>query len=223
MGYSLGEQWSFCVPEDQVILMDIERNAYVMLPPSLALAFERLRRRDPLDGQDVRSLEVLVQSGIIAQQQTDSAVNHCALPIQPKRGFEEQDLLGWSLRDFLHATRALGRVRHALRHHNLAGILAQIREQQPGSRSASVANADLCAREIASAFYRMNALVTRHDQCLLRSLAMIRCLQAGKVEANLIFGVATRPFRAHCWVQHRDLVLNDTLEGIRNYTPILVV
>jgi len=32
-----------------------------------------------------------------------------------------------------------------------------------------------------------------------------------------------RPFQAHCWVQFEDHVLNDHLDNVRNFTPILIV
>jgi hypothetical protein len=35
--------------------------------------------------------------------------------------------------------------------------------------------------------------------------------------------VQTRPFAAHCWVQHGDIVCNDTVEHVSGYTPIMVV
>lgn len=223
MGYRLGKNWSFCVPEDQVILMDIASNTYVMLPPSLASSFDRLRKQEPLDSRDMPGMAKLLQAGIIAQQEQQGAILPCSLPVEPTCGFDERDLPGWSARDLLQAILALGRAHYALRRHDLAGILAQIRDQKESFGGAARPSTDRRARAIAAAFYRLNALVTRYDQCLLRSLAMMRCLLAHRVPANLVFGVATRPFRAHCWVQHGDLVLNDTLEGIGNYTPILVV
>ncbi|MDR6709300.1 hypothetical protein J2X73_003689 [Novosphingobium sp. 1748] len=223
MGYCLGKKWSFCVPEDQVVLMDIENNAYVMLPPSLGASFERLRKQEPLDCGDVSYLEALVRAGIIEQQEAEGSITHCSLPVAPERGFDEQDLASWSVRDMALAILALGKTRHALHQCSFAEILAEIRDAKCRADATVAGSEDRRAREIASAFYRMNAYVTRYDQCLLRSLAMIRCLLANRVPADLMFGVATRPFRAHCWVQHRDLVLNDTLEGIRNYTPILVI
>ncbi|NKJ02402.1 lasso peptide biosynthesis B2 protein [Novosphingobium sp. SG707] len=223
MGLSLGEKWSFCVPEDQVILMDIASNTYVMLPPSLASSFDRLRMHEPLDGRDMPGMAKLLQAGIIAQQEEQGAILPCSLPVEPTCGFDDRDLSGWSAHDLLQAILALGRARYALRRHDLAGILAQIRDRKQSFTGTEVASAHRRARAIAAAFYRLNALVTRYDQCLLRSLAMMRCLLAHRVPANLVFGVATRPFRAHCWLQHGGLVLNDTLEGIGNYTPILVV
>ena len=31
------------------------------------------------------------------------------------------------------------------------------------------------------------------------------------------------PFSAHCWVQQGDVVLNDTIENVRPFTPIMAV
>ena len=39
----------------------------------------------------------------------------------------------------------------------------------------------------------------------------------------LVFAVMTRPFAAHCWVQLDETVLNDRLDHVRKFTPILVV
>ncbi|NOW48417.1 hypothetical protein FHW96_004605 [Novosphingobium sp. SG751A] len=211
------------MPEEQVILMDIASNAYVMLPPSLAASFDRLCRQEPLDDRDTQGMAMLLQAGIFVQQEEQGAILPCSLPVEPTCGFDERDLPGWSARDLLQAILALGRARYALRQHDLAGILVRIRDQKESFSGAARPSTDRRARAIAAAFYRLNALVTRYDQCLLRSLAMMHCLLANRVPANLVFGVATRPFRAHCWLQHGGLVLNDTLEGIGNYTPILVV
>jgi hypothetical protein len=38
-----------------------------------------------------------------------------------------------------------------------------------------------------------------------------------------VFGVQTRPFAAHCWLQHENIVLNDTVEHVTRYTPIMTV
>jgi hypothetical protein len=31
-----------------------------------------------------------------------------------------------------------------------------------------------------------------------------------------------RPFHAHCWVQHEDAVVGDTVEHVSQFTPIMV-
>jgi hypothetical protein len=38
-----------------------------------------------------------------------------------------------------------------------------------------------------------------------------------------IFGVQARPFAAHCWLQLNGTVLNDTVDHVIGYTPIMAV
>lgn len=57
-------------------------------------------------------------------------------------------------------------------------------------------------------------------RCLPRSLALLDFLARRRCPAQLVFGVRTHPFEAHCWVQAGNVVLNDTLSRIRWYTPI---
>lgn len=62
-----------------------------------------------------------------------------------------------------------------------------------------------------------------HDQCLVRALALARHATAAGYGIDLVFGVKLRPFEAHCWVEHQGLVLDDHLDHVRRYTPILVI
>jgi len=38
-----------------------------------------------------------------------------------------------------------------------------------------------------------------------------------------VIGIRPDPFLAHCWVQHKGLVLNDDIDNVRTFTPILVI
>lgn len=77
-------------------------------------------------------------------------------------------------------------------------------------------------REIR-AFAHARLLRTAADRCLPRSLALALRLARHGCQANVVFGVRLAPFAAHCWVQAREEVLNDELEDVLRYTPILVV
>jgi hypothetical protein len=43
------------------------------------------------------------------------------------------------------------------------------------------------------------------------------------VPCTFVIGVATRPFVAHAWVQIAGSVLNDTVEHVQDFAPILSV
>lgn len=59
--------------------------------------------------------------------------------------------------------------------------------------------------------------------CLLQSALLLAYLDRIGVAADWVFGVRTWPFSAHCWLQAGDLVLNDTVERVGPYVPILKV
>lgn len=59
--------------------------------------------------------------------------------------------------------------------------------------------------------------------CLKRSFLQLQLLQAAGCQVDWMFGVRTWPFSAHCWLQAGDLALNDTVDRISVYEPILRV
>ncbi len=75
----------------------------------------------------------------------------------------------------------------------------------------------------AAAFRRLAPWLPRGGVCLMRSYQLLMHLRAGGHDAAWVFGVRTWPFEAHCWLQVGDTVLDDTLERVRGFTPIMVV
>lgn len=64
---------------------------------------------------------------------------------------------------------------------------------------------------------------SRVDACLKDSLVLIEFLASFGVYPSWIFGIKTMPFAAHCWVQHDRIVLNDSVEHVGNFVPLMVV
>jgi len=80
------------------------------------------------------------------------------------------------------------------------------------------------ARQLVETFARLRAFLFSHqDECLHDSLALLEFLARYDLFPDWVFGVRARPFVAHCWVQHADVVFNDTSEHVGSYTPIVVV
>jgi len=80
------------------------------------------------------------------------------------------------------------------------------------------------ARMLVETFVRYRIfLFSSKNECLYDSLALIEFLARNGIYADWVFGVQTRPFAAHCWVQQGDIVFNDTVEHVSGYTPIMVV
>ena len=73
-------------------------------------------------------------------------------------------------------------------------------------------------------FVRLRPLVySSRDKCLYDCLVLLEFLAYFDLFPTLVIGVATFPFRAHCWLQYGPLVLTDHVEHTLSYTPILVV
>jgi hypothetical protein len=80
------------------------------------------------------------------------------------------------------------------------------------------------ARQGVALFYQMRPFLFSADNaCLFDSLVLMLFLRRLGVFPQWIFGVRTGPFAAHCWLQHGRTVLNDSVENIRSYTPIMLV
>ncbi len=73
------------------------------------------------------------------------------------------------------------------------------------------------------AFEYARLLRTAADRCLPRSIALGLCLASDGVRANVVIGVKLAPFGAHCWAQQGTDVLNDSVEEVLRYRPILVI
>ncbi len=80
------------------------------------------------------------------------------------------------------------------------------------------------ARRLMNAFRRLRVfLFSSREECLHDSLAVLEFLARHGLFPTWVFGVRARPFAAHCWVQHADIVFNDTVEHVGAYTPIMAV
>jgi hypothetical protein len=59
--------------------------------------------------------------------------------------------------------------------------------------------------------------------CLRDSFLTMNMLVRAGIAADWVFAVQADPFKAHCWVQVGDTVINDNVETVARFTPILVV
>lgn len=78
-------------------------------------------------------------------------------------------------------------------------------------------------RDFIAIFHRLRPLYPRKYLCLYDCLALIEFLAHYRLFPQWVFGVKAEPFAAHCWLQEADLVLNDSVEFVRGFTPIMAV
>jgi hypothetical protein len=81
----------------------------------------------------------------------------------------------------------------------------------------------LDAIEAGRRFWTLLPYLPIEGECLVRSALLMRFLRAAGLDADWVFGVRLHPFAAHCWVQVNDICLNDDVERLSAYAPIMVV
>jgi hypothetical protein len=91
--------------------------------------------------------------------------------------------------------------------------------------SAQLTNADLTRLcRLIAIFGRVRPFVfTAKDACLFEALALFEYLMRRGYSPTWVFGVQGAPFAAHCWLQLDNVVLNDSVDHVRGFTPIMAV
>jgi hypothetical protein len=80
-----------------------------------------------------------------------------------------------------------------------------------------------CVERLVTTFKVLRPWYPRPYRCLFDSLALFEFLARHRFAPALTFGIVADPFEAHCWLQNGNMVLNDELERVRRFTPILSV
>ncbi len=79
------------------------------------------------------------------------------------------------------------------------------------------------ARSLVSVFDRLRLFYPRSYLCLFDSLALVHFLSRFRIYPDWVFGVNADPFEAHCWIQAGSVVLNDTVQRVSSFTPIMYI
>jgi hypothetical protein len=95
----------------------------------------------------------------------------------------------------------------------------KLTRRRNGRASAIEADADNIYT-LARQAYLARALYPGAARCLPNSMLLLELLALHGLGARWVFGVRTFPFEAHCWVEHEGVILNDTIDHVRWYTPI---
>ena len=118
------------------------------------------------------------------------------------------------------ATASL-RARLLLKYRTFEAVVERVRSRRPQT-TAAVTEGELLT--LVGAFATLQPFFfAAKDACLFDALSLSEFLAGYGVFPSWVFGVQSRPFAAHCWLQLEGVVLNDTIDHVKRYTPIMVV
>jgi len=211
MPYRLRDGLSFCFVGGEVIFLDLPRDRYFALSPSAADLLARMVG-SVADPRDIAGtpLEALFEE---SKEPAFFAPFHLQVPSV----MIDASASSSSARDLAAVCHAHVDAYARLRLQPLHRILRALKPEPPHSNcSADVAS-------LVAAFGKSDAVISRQDRCLWKALALVLYLRRKGVRARLVFGVAVRPFHAHCWVQTDEALLIDEPDVVAGFVPILSV
>jgi hypothetical protein len=234
--YALANHVFVCLNGEHLVLLDLKEDRYWALEAAQTAGFGALVDGWPVRGADgaqsapapetTAAIEVLLGRGLLTQGVPPGKDATPVTAIVPmKELVSETDTSARSRSgSWLRFFTASALAKLALRTWPFERVIQQVkrRKQLKGPNAAPL---DVeRARKLAEAFARYRVfLFSSKDECLYDSLALLEFLARYGIYPDWVFGVQTRPFAAHCWVQHGDIVFNDTVEHVSGFTPIMVV
>jgi len=235
--YALADHVFVCLNGEHLVLLDLKEDRYWALEASQTAGLGALVGGWPVKAADqppaaeaptsdtAAVIEVLRGRGLLtdtAPPGKDATPVSAIAPVRELAAEAEPASRGAGSWVGFIAASAMAKI--ALRTWPFERVIRRVRRRKAALGARAVEVDIERARLLVAAFMRYRVfLFSSKNECLFDSLALLEYLARNGIHADWVFGVQTRPFAAHCWVQHGDIVFNDTVEHVSGYTPIMVV
>ena len=234
--YDLAPDVFACATGRRYIFLDLKCDRYIAVPaarlqhiaPMFSGSHPDHHANDRLGVHDDSSTDVadeLLQAGLLCHaprlegpRLSLPAAATCELEYSNRATTDRR-----TPRHSLRAVRAMLRADIALRWTPLWRIADRIRASKTHPQPDLSDPPPWEVESITSSLLHFRPWYPRNYLCLYDSLALMLLLGSFRIRADWFFGVREDPFIAHCWVQHKSTVLNDHLDRIRLFVPIMAI
>ena len=228
--YLLSRDSYVCIADGYAVFLNLQRNEYKALTPADAQALSMV-----VEGWPVRSAAAadnapntelaaeLARGGLLTSNDVagKSAVPVSVTPVIRMLGSGPLSDVTW--RERLSVVAAWGGATTMLRCLPLRVIVRHIGYRKARRRTTDALDTQLARRLTWAYVILQPKFFSRVDNCLRDSLTFVEFLALFGLYPDWIFGVRMNPFVAHCWVQQGNLVLNDSVDYVHEFTPIMAV
>jgi hypothetical protein len=237
--YALASHVFVCFQDEHVVFLDIRHDRYFALEAAKTRGLERLvdgwpvRRADEIGEAGIFHesgvVQILTERGLLtrwARAGKDATPVHCETPLDelyPDAMSAAPPADGLALLRFVRAALSASLSLKLLSFERV--IQAAHRRRRRAQNAERPAAFDpRRAQDLVAIFTWLRPyFFSAKDACLFEALALGKFLASYGIHPRWVFGVQARPFSAHCWLQHESIVLNDTVEHVAQYTPIMIV
>ncbi len=192
--------------DGEVIFLDIAGDRYFRLPDD--------RNADVLSRMNAREVDCW------------HVPNDLCLPEEwqpPTGAWHPGEAPAFSLPDVARALWVQRRIEGRISSQGFDAVMHSTRRLLDQAAGRTPGDADAVITRVVRAFDQARLLKTAANRCLPRSIAFALVLAGHGMRGTVVIGVRRSPFSAHCWVQSGAVVLNDTLDEVQRFTPLLVL
>ncbi|MAN74213.1 lasso peptide biosynthesis B2 protein [Henriciella sp.] len=229
--YYLKKDVFTCMAGGICLGLDARTDRYFWLTAEQSCWLDQILRTDrpsPLTGKQLQFAGRLLDRGLITQDLSDSRSKAAAHPPSPRYcvfDMDDDPQAGprWKYAPGLVLTLLRCWRPGNSRRGDLRRRLNQVRRWR--ERIGTVQTADTA--DIVHLTRQFHALTpyffSIHDACFFRSFLLVGYLARFGIQADWIFGMRLAPFGAHCWVVWKDMLLNEALDTVAEYQPVMRV
>lgn len=228
--YQMAQHVYCCETGERTVFLDLIRDRYYILRDRQSAWFSEIQAAAhagrPTDDIAAAFARHLCAMGILSEAPVGQRIKPVALP-DPPSGAHFGSVGLRTVRPGLSQTvYFLTALADALRLEIFASISGQTeaarRWKEKASRSSAATLSDITV--LTDTFHKLTPyFFSTHDACRWRSLVLFRFLTLQGIQPDWVFGVRTRPFAAHCWIEAGSVILNDHFETVSPFTPIMKV
>ena len=236
--YALSEDTFLCIHGVDAVFLTLKSGRYLAFEDSQHSGLDRLIHGWPLcssssdDAEPLTeaaapdSVQALLDAGLITPNPSSIAPHIPALIPKTTDEWTADTIAGrprMGSRAYFGILRAVLAARLALKYRSLAQITLALRRRKTTLAAQVQCDVNRTAHLSLVFDYLRPYVLSAVNACLLDSITLLNFLALYQIYPDLVFGVRTRPFIAHCWVQYNHIVLNDTVERVCRFTPILSI
>jgi hypothetical protein len=216
--YVAGDDISFCIANNLIVLLDISRDRYWALPRGPGAKIARL-----IAGADGAQSACEVSRILLRYTKDQHDLYPEPVRVESQPPIESLDLtdIAAARPSILGVFGVFWCVLLAWASLKALGMRAAVPKDMSSAHCSPInaaAQQHLTLHVLAYEKYRKWVPISR--RCLVDSLSLKRYLRSHEIFTQLIIGVQVNPFSAHCWLQAGDMAVNQSLEAIRWYVPI---
>lgn len=225
--YGLSRDVYSCVANRHLVFLDLRRDKYLCLDQdSSAVLLAGVSGSQHAESQDLleQIAGSLLNQELLDGRSVGRAIGGAPDVEAPRRALSEGDdlLRGTiSFADRICFMRAATYIRARLKFLAIKNIVDGIREKRETIGPSITSIEDAYLHRMVTIYRRLRPQFPAKYCCLFDSLALLEFLGSHRLLPTLVFGVKMDPWGAHCWLQDGDVVVNDTVEYVRDFAPIM--